>query len=73
MENTKKQLQKSAQELNRCLNLNPPIDINIDRARLEVEICKRIYGLISSLPEDQLPNVLLDLMLNGQTHSPNEN
>lgn len=46
MKNTKAQLQKTAKELNRRFGLNPPIDINCDLAHLEVEISKRIYGLM---------------------------
>lgn len=73
MEKTKAQLQETAKELNRRFGLNPPIDINLDQAKLEVQIYKHMYDLLSSVAGDNLPNVLLDLMANGQAHSPNEN
>lgn len=73
MEKTKAQLQETAKELNRRFGLNPPIDINIDQVHLELEICKRLFGLMSPVAGENLPNILLDLITNEQTHSPDEN
>ena len=73
MEKTKAQLQETAKELNKRFGLNPPIDINIDQIHLELEICKRLFGLMSPVAGENLPNILLNLMANGHAHKPDEN
>lgn len=73
MEKTKAQLQETAKELNKRFGLNPPIDINIDQIHLELGICKRLFGLMSPVAGENLPNILLNLMANGHAHTPDEN
>jgi len=73
MERTKLHLQEIAHKLNTLLGLNPPIDINLDRVKLEVEICKHIYEAMSSIAGDKLYEVMLDLVVSGPLHSPDEN
>lgn len=73
MERTKLQLQDFAHKLNILLGINPPIYINLDRVKLEVEIYKHIYDALSFMGDDKLYEVMSDLVVNGQLHSSDEN
>jgi hypothetical protein len=71
MKNSDEQTRKKIRMYKTLLGF--PVNSKLSPVQQEIEDIKRLYELLSRVAGDDLPNVLMDLMTNEQTHSPDEN